>query len=83
MGDKFNEKSKTLIFLSPLFFSQYAWFCWSPKIIWDSLFLCHFYSPFLQIVLQFFKLNIFLIKYLETPHTWLQFVADILLWNFS
>ena len=37
---------------------------------------------FLQIVLQFFKLNIYLIKSSENTHIWLQFIAKILLWNF-
>ena len=45
-------------------------------------FFCNFYFHFLQIVLQFFKLDIYLIKSSENTHVWLQFVANILLWNF-
>ena len=45
-------------------------------------FFCNFYFLFLQIALQLFKLNIYLIKSSKNTHIWLQFVADILLWNF-
>ena len=47
-----------------------------------KVFFCNFYFPFLQIVLQFFKLNIFIIKSSKSNHIWPQFVANILLWNF-
>ena len=48
-----------------------------------SIFFSNFYFLFLQIVLQVFKFNIYLIKFSEnTQFIWLQFAANILLWNF-
>ena len=50
------------------------------KFLWNFFFLLF---HFLQIVLQFFKLNIYLIKSSENTHIWLQFVANILFTEFK
>ena len=50
------------------------------KFLWNFFF---FLFHFLQIVLQFFKLNIYLIKSSENTHIWLQLVANILFMEFK
>ena len=52
---------------------------WILSYFWHS---CNFYVFFLQIVVQFFKLKIYLIKSSKSTHIWLQFVVNILLWSF-
>ena len=55
---------------------------WLQLLVAVFFFFCNFYFLFLQIVLQFFKLNTYLIKSSKNTHIWLQFVANILLWSF-
>ena len=47
-----------------------------PLHIQPWYFFCNFYFLVLQTMLQFFKLNIYLIKSLENTHIWLQLVME-------